>query len=133
MPSDPTPTPFACVALLTRGPRIGITATGTQAGYQRHRQAGEPACALCLRAARDATRRRRAPQGGPTLGPGEHAAAAAATIAEQVRTGRVGPVDAPQVATALELAELADSYPTNWRVWLLALTHDPARLGDETP
>lgn len=66
---------MTCTAPLTRGPSEGLPATGTTAGFQRHRRAGERPCPLCSRANRDATRRARARVGSPPLGPGEQAAA----------------------------------------------------------
>ena len=107
----------ACIPLLARGPRQGLPATGSTAGFQRHRRAGERPCALCRRANRDATRRARAPVGRPTLGPGEQAAAAAGTIAELMRMGRLGPVDAARIETVLGLAELCDVNPRNPALW----------------
>ncbi len=101
----------------TRGPRKGLTATGTTTGYRRHRRAGERACAMCARANRDATRRARTPVGRPTLSPGVQAAAAAATVAELVRMGRVGPADAALVETVLGLAEMCDANPWNPSMW----------------
>ena len=108
---------MTCTAPMTRGPSEGLPATGTQAGYQRHRRAGEKPCALCSRANRDATRLARAPVGRPTLRPGEQAAAAAATIAELMRMGRLGPVDVARVETVLGLAELCDVNPRNPALW----------------
>ena len=37
----------ACLALVVRGERKGKPATGSDAGYLRHRRAGEAACELC--------------------------------------------------------------------------------------
>jgi len=108
---------MTCTPPLARGPGVGQPATGSQAGYQRHRRAGERPCALCRRANRDATRRARAPVGRPTLGPGEQAAAAAGTIAELMRMGRLGPVDAARIETVLGLAELCDVNPWNAPLW----------------
>ena len=36
-----------CAAPITRGPLKGLPATGTEAGYTRHRRAGEPPCGDC--------------------------------------------------------------------------------------
>jgi len=44
-------------------------------------------------------------------------AAAAATIAELFRMGRLGPVDAARVETTLGLAELCDMNPWNPSLW----------------
>lgn len=40
----------ACQAPIRQGPRTGLPATGSNAGYQRHHRAGEPACSECLAA-----------------------------------------------------------------------------------
>jgi 5-methylcytosine-specific restriction endonuclease McrA len=42
----------ACAAPITKGILRGQMATGTKAGYQRHVNAGEPSCLLCLAANR---------------------------------------------------------------------------------
>lgn len=42
-----------CAAPIRRGERKGQPATGTWAGYMRHRRAGEDACEPCLQALRD--------------------------------------------------------------------------------
>ena len=39
-----------CATPITKGPRVGQTATGTTAGYSRHIEAGEPACDACAAA-----------------------------------------------------------------------------------
>lgn len=44
-----------CAAPITRGPNKCQPATGTTAGYSRHRYAGEPACPACLAAHNQAT------------------------------------------------------------------------------
>jgi hypothetical protein len=42
--------PTVCEAPITRGPNRGQLATGTDAGYLRHRNAGEAACEWCREA-----------------------------------------------------------------------------------
>lgn len=47
-----------CAPVITSGVQRGRTATGTWAGYMRHRRAGEPACDACLAALRADYRQR---------------------------------------------------------------------------
>ena len=46
----PATAELVCAAPITRGTNKGKPATGTEAGYQRHRHAGEPACDACAEA-----------------------------------------------------------------------------------
>jgi len=55
--------------------------------------------------------------GSPPLGPGEQAAAAARTVAELRRQGRLEPVDAALVAAFLGLAEAVDANPWAAPLW----------------
>jgi len=48
----------ACEAPLVRGPLKGLPTTGTVAGDNRHRRAGEPLCVPCLEAKNAKNRRR---------------------------------------------------------------------------
>lgn len=48
---------MVCATLVARGPLKGQLATGTQAGYMRHRRAHEPACRSCLDAVSQRNRR----------------------------------------------------------------------------
>jgi 5-methylcytosine-specific restriction endonuclease McrA len=51
---------MVCASPIKSGPLIGLPATGTRAGYNRHHRAGETACVACLAAKASAQKQWRA-------------------------------------------------------------------------
>ena len=109
--------PVKCEPPLQRGPSAGTPATGTVAGYRRHRRAAEPACSACSPANRLYERRRRGAEQVPAAQFPPQFPAAERTVAELRRQGRLEPVDAALVAAFLGLAEAVDASPWTAPLW----------------